>query len=410
MKNQKLFWTTIALFNFCVVVSLGFLLRSKIVFPIPGLDFKNVLDAHWHFAFSGWVTLAILSLMVYELLPVERSTRPIYSWIFAAIFLNSIGMLVAFLLQDYAFYSLLFSILFIVTTYVFCFVFLKDLAKTKPAKAIGIICAASLVSLVSSSIGQIIVVFMLITKSVDLLLFRDAIYTYLHFQYNGFFALGVFSLFINLIHKDLNEKGARASLYFAIAISISILPSLFISYLWHVQNVFIHFIALGSCVLLIWVLIALFVFLRDIKGQIKNLNSFARTIGLLAIIAFGLKTILQMGTVIPWLGKLVFGDRAVIIGYLHLVLLGFTTLYLLAHLLQTNILNTQNSLTKKGILVFATGVIINEVILMTQGLGNMLWFSSKVYAWLLWVVSIWLFLGAIFIFISKMKQIQKTSN
>ncbi|HEY1031003.1 MAG TPA: hypothetical protein VGD89_04475, partial [Flavipsychrobacter sp.] len=62
-------WLKIALANLVIVAILGFLLRSKIVFTIPFLDFKNTLHAHSHYAFGGWVTLALMVLMVYEILP-----------------------------------------------------------------------------------------------------------------------------------------------------------------------------------------------------------------------------------------------------------------------------------------------------------------------------------------------------
>jgi hypothetical protein len=37
-----------------------------------------------------------------------------------------------------------------------------------------------------------------------------------------------------------------------------------------------------------------------------------------------------------------------------------------------------------SIRVFTGAVIINEVILMIQGFGNMLLFSYSIYTWLLW--------------------------
>ena len=59
MKNTTL-WASTSLFNFCIVGLLGFILRSKILFDLPWINYLNLLDAHSRFAFGGWITLALL--------------------------------------------------------------------------------------------------------------------------------------------------------------------------------------------------------------------------------------------------------------------------------------------------------------------------------------------------------------
>ena len=80
MKFGKKFFITIALFNLCIVAALGVLLRTKMVFSIESVEFSNVLEAHYHFAMNGWVTLTIMTLMVYELLPEFINNKPKYRW------------------------------------------------------------------------------------------------------------------------------------------------------------------------------------------------------------------------------------------------------------------------------------------------------------------------------------------
>src|SRR5688572_8766631 len=136
IHSRKKTWLKIALANLVIVAILGFLLRSKIVFTIPFLDFKNTLHAHSHYAFGGWVTLALVVLMVYEILPKSLSSKPIYQVIFASILLNAVGMLISFTLGGYNFYSILFSTLFIFTTYVFAFVFIRHVVKACVAEPV----------------------------------------------------------------------------------------------------------------------------------------------------------------------------------------------------------------------------------------------------------------------------------
>ena len=80
MKNSKNFWLIISLANLLIVASLGVLLRSKILFPIPFLDYSSILHAHSHFAFGGWVTLALLSLITYEILPEKFNRNKKYNY------------------------------------------------------------------------------------------------------------------------------------------------------------------------------------------------------------------------------------------------------------------------------------------------------------------------------------------
>ena len=60
----------------------------------------------------------------------------------------------------------------------------------------------------------------------------------------------------------------------------------------------------------------------------------ARIILTLSFLALTIKFMLQSGSVIPSLSTLAFGFRPIVIGYLHLVLLGFTTLFLLGSMLE----------------------------------------------------------------------------
>lgn len=403
MSNKKQFWLSIALINLFIVALLGVTLRSKILFPLQGLDFKHVLHAHSHFAFGGWITLALMVLMVYDLLPVEKSSRKIYQWIFWGILLNAIGMLISFLCQGYAFFSILFSTLFIFVTYIFSFVFIKDILSTNVDIAIKILSISSLVFLSSSSVGPFTLAYLMATHSDNNLLYRDSIYTYLHLQYNGFFTVSVFALFFSVLIKGSLIGQIKKIRRFAIILSISIVPTLFISYLWHYQTTLTQAFAITGSIFILLTLISLADVLRALKSSFKEVVPFAKTIASLSIIAFILKSILQTGTIIPSLGKLVYGDRAIIIGYLHLVLLGFISLYLLAHLLNSAVLNPQSKFTRNAIIVFASAILANEAVLMIQGFGNMLMIGNSMYSCMLWIISLWLLTGTFLILISRFK-------
>lgn len=392
--NKRNKWLTIALINLAVVASLGVVLRSKILFSMPWIDFKFILNAHSHFAFAGWITICLFTLMTYEILPEKVSARPVYPYLLTGLLLTAVGMLLSFPLEGYGLFSIIFSTLFIFVTYAFSWVLVKDILKSTVNKSVQLLCVISLIALCVSSLGPFTLAYMMATHSTNVLLYRDAIYSYLHLQYNGFFMLGIFALFINhFIYKC--DAGAQVKAKrFAIALSLSLLPTLFLSYLWHYPNAAVRTVAILGCILLVVVLVLFRILIRALPQIIGEINPFAKVIGALSMFAFMLKTTLQLGTVFPAIGNEVFSNRAVIIGYLHLVMLGFVTLYLLAYLVQIKYFHIGNRLTKTGIIVFVAAVIINELILMTQGMAEMMMKNSLLYPWLLLGAAIGLLAGA----------------
>jgi hypothetical protein len=51
------------------------------VLPISFLDYKNFLSAHSHFAFGGWVTVALMVLFIDNFLTDQQKQKIIYQWI-----------------------------------------------------------------------------------------------------------------------------------------------------------------------------------------------------------------------------------------------------------------------------------------------------------------------------------------
>lgn len=388
-------WISIALVNLSIVALLGFSIRSKILFPISFIDYKFTLNAHSHFAFGGWVTLALMALMRFQILPEEKSKKKIYAWLMWLVQLNAVGMLISFLVEGYAFFSILFSTLFIFVTYGFAYVFIKDVLTTSLSKSVKILSTSALLYMVISSVGPYILAYLMATHSQNLFLFKDAIYTYLHLQYNGFFTLAVFAL----LFQRLNTRHTKG-IWFARILSFSVIPTLFISYLWHYPGLgFMSIAVIGSLSLLVCVVL-FFIWFRDALPAINTIHPKTKRTMYIGIGAFALKTIFQSLTIIPSLGHLVFANRPVIIGFLHLVLLAFITLCILVIFIDAGLLKL-TTLVQIGLLVFIFGVMLNEVVLFTQGLGFMLMLSSTIASWLLWGAAICLLLGATLMAIGK---------
>ncbi len=390
----------ISLANLAIVAFLGMILRSKILFSLPWIDFKNLLHAHSHFAFGGWITLCLFTLMVYEILPARLNRQAKYKILLSGILLAALGMLLSFPFEGYGLYSIIFSTLFIFFTYGFSWIFIRDLLQSNAGRAVTLLSIAALIFASLSSVGPFTLAYMMASHHANLLLYKDSIYTYLHLQYNGFFTLALFALLFNLYYTGLTKSARTRVDHFAVVLTLAVLPTLFLSYLWHYPNNYIRGIAIGGCVLLAVLLYHFTSTMIAMKNTFWQIRPFPKFIGGLSMMSFFIKTTVQIGIVFPSVGNEVFGDRPIIIGYLHLVMLGFVTLYLFAHLFHAGFFVARESLSKKAIVVFAAAVAANEAILMVQGISVMYMLSSPFYPWLLWVAAILLFCGATLLLIS----------
>src|SRR4249920_3166166 len=113
MKREH-FWVGLSVINLCTVAFVGMILRSKIVFSLPFIDYNRLLDAHSHFAFGAWATLALMFLLVYEVLPESLFRKPVYQWLLAGVALNSWIQLFTYFFVRNGDLSNFFSTLFII--------------------------------------------------------------------------------------------------------------------------------------------------------------------------------------------------------------------------------------------------------------------------------------------------------
>ncbi len=402
MKNKNI-WVDLSILNLCIVAFLGFILRSKILFSLPWINYLYLLGVHSHFAFEGWVTLALLLLFVQELLPEPFNKRFIYQWLFGGIVLSSFGILLTLFFNNNSFFADFFSVLFILITYVFGLMFLKDSRAVRINKTARLLSVSAIVSLMLSSAGPISLAWLHAIKSIHTTLYRDALYVYLHLQYNGFFTLAVFALLFNKLNPKISKKIQQNFHRFSVLLCLSIFPSLFLSFLWQDPNNLFRIIALTGSILIFmsvgWFIVSALPLIKYSEIVLRPV----RYIIILSIGAFVLKMFLQSFTIFSSIGNAVFGDRPVIIGFLHLVFLGFVSPFILAYYMQKELLNIKIKLTTYAIIIFMLGIAGNEITLMLQGLSAMFLVSSYLYSWLLWAISICLMIGTILIFTARIK-------
>jgi hypothetical protein len=406
--NSKSFWLTLSLVNLSIVAFLGFTLRSKILFPLRFIDFRSVESAHSHFAFAGWAGLSLFTLMIFDILPVQFSQRKLYRGVLATVEVSALGMAFLFPFMGYNGITIFFSSLYVVAALVFVPVFIRDLLRVETDKNIRLLSVSALLSLIISFLGTLGLTYIIVTKSGGSLLYRDSIYTFLHFQYNGFFTLAIFALFFNFMRK----KGIGANRYmrgFSVFLSLSIIPTVFLSLLWH-NFTFFYLLAVLGCLFLLAAVFYFFRFLRHFSRRAVFSSGLSGAFCLFFLISFALKAILQIGTIFPSLSDEIYGDRPVIIGFLHLVFLGFLTFFLLALMTEEGYFTRNNKIVSLPLVIFSVGIFANEFLLMLQGLGILFKTNSHIFKWLLWGAAIILFTGALSIACSRLYIVMKNKQ
>src|SRR5688500_4235826 len=102
----------------------------------------------------------------------------------------------------------------------------------------------------------------------------------------------------------------------------------------------------------------------------QQFSKYGKVLLLLSAIAFTIKLLLQSGSVHPELSQLSYGFRPIIIGYLHLVLLAVTSIFIIGYIVSFKLVPVTKMLIA-GTSIFVVGVIINELLLMVQGVAGL---------------------------------------
>lgn len=375
MSQQNVFrtkrWIEIALINFCIVALAGFTMRYKINFSLPEVNQRYLMYAHSNFAFVGWVAIALMTLMVRYLVRSKLQTDySKYKWILGADAVASIGMFAAFSVQGYDFWAYTFLVITIIVSYFFIYHYWRDLNRIKDKNFAVAWLKAALALWAISSLGAIWLAYLLanFVKVQDW--YFMALYFFLHFQYNGWFLFVCFGIFFSYMGRQRMDLEIMSRQLFTI-MSILVVPSYFLSVFWLKLPGFLHWTANISGIFQIFILVYFIRLLdRIIKNKELKLHASTKWLWLLVSFAFIIKITLMMLSIIPYLSHFAFGYRPVIIGYLHLSFIGVTSLFIFGYINEF-IHRFRGRVSGIGALVFVIGFIVQEIILMFQGLEAM---------------------------------------
>jgi hypothetical protein len=363
-------WLHISFINLLIVALIGIILRYKIAFFFPFIDQKFLLHGHSHFAFTGWITQVLMVLLVQYLSQYKgEHIFKKYRWLLYGNLITAYGMLIFFPLQGYGFGSISFSTLSIVNFYFFSVKYWKDLNSTGNKNISLSWFKAGLLFYAISSLGAFSLAYMMANKIVHQNWFLAAVYFFLHFQYNGWFFFAAMGLLMSRMEK-IFSAGTPMKIIFWL-FSIACTPAYFLSVLWVPMPMFLYLLVIASAIAqsVGWAML--------VNLMLKNKQSIrqafpknAKPLLLLSAIALTIKLLLQLGSTHPALSQLAFGFRPIVIGYLHLVLLGVITIFILGYITSMKMLRVRKHYIT-GVWIFVTGIIINEILLMLQGVTGL---------------------------------------
>ena len=376
MEFPLIRWLKIALFNLLIVATIGVILRYKILYPLPFVDQKHLLHGHSHFAFAGWITQAIMVLLVFYL--ARQNGAAVYKrywWLLYANLATAYGMLVAFPIEGYGLYSIIFSTASVFVSYVFSVFYWRDLNKLSKKDPSHLWFKAAVLFNAVSSAGAFSLAIMMISKVIHQNWYLAAEYFYLHFQYNGWFFFACMGLFTAFISRFALPAASLKKIFWLFALAA--IPAYFLSTLWmplplwvYVLVVIAAFAQLAGWIWLVRILKPAWPLLKN------NISPAAKKMLALSALALTAKLLLQTGSTIPSLSDLAFGFRPIVIGYLHLVLLGVITLFLLGYMFAEKYFHI-NKRAAAGAFIFAAAVILNEILLMVQGVAAITYTACK---------------------------------
>jgi hypothetical protein len=359
-------WLQIAFLNLTVVAAIGVILRYKIAFSFPFVDQKHLLHGHSHFAFCGWVTQALMALIIYRI-SAERQVDLFkrYSWILWGNLICAYGMLVSFPIQGYGLFSITFSTGSILLSYCFAVYLWKDISKCEQKKVCFSWFKAGALFNAISSIGAFALSLMMATKTLNQNWYLAAVYFFLHFQYNGWFMFAI----LGLLFERIEEAGALPLTLRSIfrLFAFACVPAYFLSALWMPMPNIVYIIVVLSAFIQVVGWVWTINIIRSKRSLFKQqLHSAPYLVITLSLVALTIKLLLQLGSTIPSLSTLTFGFRPIVIGYLHLVLLGVVSLFILGYSMSIGVLDESHR-SKLGISIFISGIVLNEIALMVQG-------------------------------------------
>lgn len=378
--------------NFLITATIGFLIRHTNVIPISGFADSYWIHAHSHVGFLGWVFTALFILGYGMLLPKNRKINGRVYRLLIYFQIAVLGMLVTFPIMGYAAPSIIFSTLHLILSIVYAIIFFKNADRNDLASKFM---KAALVFMLISSLGPLVLGPVIVMGLKGTPWYDMSIYFYLHFQYNGWFALAVMALLIKQMeHMGIQIDKRKGKLILKLLV-YGIILTLALSALGFGFSLFVNIVGFVGAVLQVWagvILVKMLFF--DSKISKFLISNWVKWFLGVALFSWLLKIIMQLLSAFPAISDFAFINRDAIMTYLHLSFLGTTSCFLIGLLIVRKNLSVSNLISRVGFGLFIAGVVLMEVIIGMKSLPQYL--SLEIFLSIKYL----LFADALILFIS----------
>ena len=373
-------------FNFFLVALLGLGLRSFSVFSVPFLNYKFLIHAHSHFAFGGWILPAIL-LMIVKYFPefTNKISLQQLRLVSGSLIISAYGMLLSFPFVGYAPVSIAFSTISMIAA-IYMGVLLWKAMKGVKSVSYNFL-RAGIIFLALSSLGPMATAPLIATGNNFSPLYSNAIYFYLHFQYNGWFTFAILAVLYQLLGSEA-KYGKIAFWLLAGACG----PAYLLSVLWVKPPDYIFIIAFMAALAQLAGVVFLLIDLFRLKGKWQ----ISKVIIYVAMSVFVMKNMIQLASAFPEVVDMATARRNFIIAYLHMVLLGFVSLFLIGSLIKGNERHVRPGFIA-GLTTFFVAFLITETLLVMNASGIWVELGGLAFVELIFIASIFLPTGIFFI-------------
>ena len=347
----------ICLINFLIAALIGLALRYSFIGSV-GLNYRFLTHAHSHIAMLGWVYLMLYVCVVHYFIPEKKRVFTTLFWI---IEFAVIGMLLSFPFQGYAAVSISFSTMHIFCSYYFVYLVWKH-HKTESV-VVSRLLKTALVFMLVSTVGV-----WCLGPAVSMLgqasaFYQIAIQFFLHFQFNGWFLMAVFTVFFHLFKVE-NTKPFKL-FYWVLVISTVLTFALPVQ--WFAPHKLLPWInGIGVVLQLTTLILFLKLVKFNVYKKVNKDNVVVLNLYRFAVLCFILKTVFQASSIFPEFSNVVYTHRNFVIGFIHLLMLGVISGFLFSFILKNNLLTYSRTLYL-GIYSFLMGFVLTEIMLLIQG-------------------------------------------
>lgn len=345
-----------SLLFFGIAALLGSYLRAFPLLP-SWANYKFILHTHSHIALIGWVYLFLSGLIV------ERYTNylnsPFYKILYKTSIVSIIGMMLSFPIQGYALWSIVFSTLFLVVSYLLLYWILKSKNDFAIQSTSFKFIKSGLYYLAISSIGPWALGLIMAVGGKETIWYQLSVYFYLHFQYNGWMLFGLFGLFYALLETENINCSSKSINRVYRLLHLGVILSFCANVLWTHPPLYMHFLTALGGIFLLWTLLHPYRIIRQHLSLLQPIERFLLTIisGLLILKSIGL---ISLG--LPWLSDLLHQHKDLIIAYIHMNFIGVVSLSLLWFAYKRGYFGS----IKKALVLFLTGFFVTEVLLLIR--------------------------------------------